>query len=321
LIAQAIHIETGKEKPPALTGGLKTSNERALMRLSHRRVNLTDHRSCCKPCSEKRAKMSKRKPISKKVRFEVFKRDSFTCQYCGCKSPDVVLHVDHIKPVSKDGDNNLMNLITSCIDCNLGKGARELDDHAELVKQRDQLDDLNERRLQLEQMVLWREELKVIDADIVDRLSDVWCDYVPSYSLGEGGLKELSKLSKKFGYETVSIAMETSTDQYLRHKANGDPTHDSVELAWSKLGGIAYFMANPAKKMHSDEAYYIRGILRNRLHYVNERSVLSLITRAENLNVNMEGLKEIALNISSWSGFEEKLLNYILKYSEEYGGS
>lgn len=25
--------------------------------------------------------------ISKKIRFEVFKRDNFTCQYCGRKAP------------------------------------------------------------------------------------------------------------------------------------------------------------------------------------------------------------------------------------------
>lgn len=29
-----------------------------------------------------------RKQLSKKLRFEVFKRDSFTCQYCGKKSPE-----------------------------------------------------------------------------------------------------------------------------------------------------------------------------------------------------------------------------------------
>ena len=43
--------------------------------------------------------MAKRKGISKKTRFDVFKRDSFTCQYCGKSAPDVVLQVDHINPV------------------------------------------------------------------------------------------------------------------------------------------------------------------------------------------------------------------------------
>ena len=40
--------------------------------------------------------MAERKPIGKKMRFEVFKRDKFTCQYCGRKAPDVILEVDHI---------------------------------------------------------------------------------------------------------------------------------------------------------------------------------------------------------------------------------
>lgn len=40
--------------------------------------------------------MNKRRTISKKKRFEVFKRDMFTCVYCGCKPPDVILEIDHV---------------------------------------------------------------------------------------------------------------------------------------------------------------------------------------------------------------------------------
>lgn len=67
-----------------------------------------------------------RKPISKKLRFEIFKRDAFSCQYCGATPPDVILHVDHIHPVSKGGDNSMDNLITSCSGCNHGKMDIEL---------------------------------------------------------------------------------------------------------------------------------------------------------------------------------------------------
>lgn len=70
--------------------------------------------------------MSERKPISKRVRFEVFKRDGFVCQYCGAHPPTAVLHVDHIHPVAKGGDGGIDNLITACETCNLGKGARLL---------------------------------------------------------------------------------------------------------------------------------------------------------------------------------------------------
>jgi len=57
-----------------------------------------------------------------KLRFEIFRRDAFTCQYCGRKAPDVILHIDHIYPKSKGGLNNAGNYNTACIECNLGKG-------------------------------------------------------------------------------------------------------------------------------------------------------------------------------------------------------
>ena len=59
--------------------------------------------------------------ISKRTRFEVFKRDDFLCQYCGRHPPDVLLHCDHVDPVANGGSNDIDNLITACQDCNLGK--------------------------------------------------------------------------------------------------------------------------------------------------------------------------------------------------------
>lgn len=70
--------------------------------------------------------MSKRKSLSKRVRFEVFKRDAFMCQYCGAHPPGTILHVDHIEAVANGGPNDMDNLITACEACNLGKGARKL---------------------------------------------------------------------------------------------------------------------------------------------------------------------------------------------------
>ncbi len=71
---------------------------------------------------------SKRISPRKKDRFEVFKRDHFTCQYCGGQPPAVVLVVDHIDPVVRGGGSGMENLITSCEACNQGKGGRPLAD-------------------------------------------------------------------------------------------------------------------------------------------------------------------------------------------------
>lgn len=59
--------------------------------------------------------------ISKKLRFEVFKRDGFRCVYCGKTPPDALLEIDHIKPKSKGGKDDINNYLTACFDCNRGK--------------------------------------------------------------------------------------------------------------------------------------------------------------------------------------------------------
>lgn len=66
--------------------------------------------------------------VSKKQRFEIFKRDLFACQYCGQKPPSVVLECDHIHPQRLGGSDEYSNLITSCFDCNRGKSGNVLGD-------------------------------------------------------------------------------------------------------------------------------------------------------------------------------------------------
>lgn len=59
--------------------------------------------------------------LSYKVRFAVFSRDGFTCQYCGQRAPSVKLNVDHRMPRSRGGSDDMSNLITACFACNSGK--------------------------------------------------------------------------------------------------------------------------------------------------------------------------------------------------------
>jgi 5-methylcytosine-specific restriction endonuclease McrA len=53
------------------------------------------------------------------TRQNVFKRDSFECQYCGTRKE---LTLDHIIPSSKGGLHTWSNLITACKRCNAKKG-------------------------------------------------------------------------------------------------------------------------------------------------------------------------------------------------------
>lgn len=82
--------------------------------------------------------MSKRKSLTKKLRFEVFKRDGFKCCYCGRTPPVVILECDHVIPVKDGGSNAMENLVAACFDCNRGKSSVSLNSvpptMAELMK-------------------------------------------------------------------------------------------------------------------------------------------------------------------------------------------
>ena len=73
--------------------------------------------------------MSVRVAISPSERFEILTRDKFTCRYCGRKSPNVELHVDHIHPVAKGGTNSPDNLCAACVECNLSKKDKLIGQH------------------------------------------------------------------------------------------------------------------------------------------------------------------------------------------------
>jgi hypothetical protein len=57
------------------------------------------------------------------VRIRVYKRDRFTCTYCGISGQEAELEVDHIIPVALKGSHHMSNLTTSCRLCNQAKGA------------------------------------------------------------------------------------------------------------------------------------------------------------------------------------------------------
>lgn len=248
---------------------------------------------------------AKRKALSKKLRFEVFKRDGFRCQYCGVSAPDVLLVVDHIHPVAGGGKNDILNLITACEPCNAGKGKRELGDHTVLEKQRDQLQELSDRREQLEMMIQWKEGLCDLRSLAVDRLAEFWRKLVPGYSLSEHGRKGLEKLARQFEVSDIMEAIQIATSSYLEWAA-GKPTPASVEVAWKKVGGVCRVRELEKTKPYLKDLYYVRSILRNRVH-VDEYRIMGVLEEAHMAGVSCNEMKRAAMNCRSWSEFNSLL--------------
>lgn len=182
--------------------------------------------------------MAERKPIPKKIRFEVFKRDAFTCQYCGKKAPDVVLEVDHIKPVSKGGKNELLNLVTACFECNRGKRNIELSDRQELEVQRKQLEELNTKREQMKMMLEWKEELLKFQREQVVIIGELFKSPIDKYCVSDFENKIIG-LIERFGFEEVYESTKISIKKYIKSES-GRNRGEEVRFAVCKIGGICY---------------------------------------------------------------------------------
>lgn len=183
--------------------------------------------------------MGDRKTLPKKIRFEVFKRDRFTCQYCGRMAPDVILEVDHIQPVAEGGKNTILNLITSCRDCNRGKGKTRLTDDTELKKQQAQMTELAEKREQLKMLMEWRTELANIHKEEVDYICEYWKKANGGiYDLNESGRAIAMSYLKQFTLPEILDAIDISIERYYCRGRHSD--EENINKAWSKVGGICY---------------------------------------------------------------------------------
>jgi hypothetical protein len=117
-----------------------------------------------------------RRSTGKRLRFEVFKRDYFTCQYCGAQPPGVVLVVDHITPVAAGGGDGQENLLTACEPCNQGKSDRLLGDR--IVRPDADLLYLQTQQ-EIAELGRYEEALRVREEAVtrlVGALQDAWCE-------------------------------------------------------------------------------------------------------------------------------------------------
>lgn len=247
--------------------------------------------------------MAKREHLSKRLRFEVFKRDSFKCQYCGRSAPEVLLHVDHITPVSKGGTNDILNLVTACADCNLGKGARRLDDNNEIRKAKKRLDELNARREQLRMMMEWRRELQKAEGEKVNFL----CSYFEAalnddIEVNDCGKAVFKRLLNTFTIDEICVSIDISINQYVKYKG-GEATMESMEKALSKLGGICH---NRKKTGGSYCPEYVAAILSSRLDVPSDRGISWTKYFIQN-GVHIDTIKEIAVKANTCSEFLEAI--------------
>lgn len=177
--------------------------------------------------------MVKRKQLSKKIRFEIFKRDDFTCQYCGQTPPMAILEVDHIRPVSKNGNNDKNNLITSCFDCNRGKSNVLLTKITPTIKEN--LDKLNEKHDQLIEYERLQKRIRTKQLKDCQKVSDLYSIKFTKYVLTDNFMG----VSVKMFIEKIGL-YEVMNSMTITNSKINDPDKAIkyfCGICWCKIKG------------------------------------------------------------------------------------
>jgi 5-methylcytosine-specific restriction endonuclease McrA len=165
-----------------------------------------------------------RKGLSQRTRFEVFKRDKFTCQYCGRTPPAAVLHVDHVVPVAGGGPDDQANLVTSCADCNLGKSDVPL---AALHRPlQEQMEETQERR---EQMAAYNDFLTTLRNDealLMEQLGLYWFNKYKGrrnlYVFGDARIGSIRNFIRLLPAAEIYEAMDIACEHIYAQRREGD---------------------------------------------------------------------------------------------------
>jgi len=175
--------------------------------------------------------MARVRMLNKKTRFEIFKRDGFKCQYCGRTPPAVMLELDHIIPIAQGGTNDFPNLLTSCFDCNRGKGNTPLGftkvrgdlakETKKLAEREKQLKDYQKLKSQIHRRE--NRQLNTIDEMISGAYNDKIC-------LSEHGRDSFRRFLQIFTVDKILEALDVAINR--KRLGNGE---DAIKYTYGIL--------------------------------------------------------------------------------------
>lgn len=171
--------------------------------------------------------------VSKRLRFEVLRRDGFCCRYCGeHASEQVKLTVDHVLPTALGGDDQAENLAAACGPCNSGKSATSPD--APLVAQ------VSQDAIRYSRAMATAGQMAQRDLQENEKYCEyAWDAWVSRFGIGSDPDDSYTTFSM---FRSNGMPLDVLENAMAITERNGVPTHRAwkycMGVAWKKLREI-----------------------------------------------------------------------------------
>src|SRR5574343_465900 len=159
-------------------------------------------------------------------------------------------------------------------------------------------------------IIEWREKINLLEEDKIDYVINKFNDLC-NCSITETGRKVVKRWFKKYSFDEIIDALETSFDQYCKLDKNGEIEDESKQKIFDYIPKICrgkrYLSSNPELK----EMYYINAILKNRFYITKPWESRKLIEEVLLTKFDPEELKRISQDVKTyteWKGIMGKIL-------------
>lgn len=241
-------------------------------------------------------------PEYKRIKFEVFEKDSFKCQSCGRGAPIVTLQLTRIQE-TQHNDNWLDTafLSTSCKDCE-----KKRSDSTDKSTRNGfiSIDELEERLQQLKMLINWRKGMLNIRKQQLAHLVNYWEHKIPSFVISNDQKKYILTYITKYSCEEIRSAMDMAADKFFVQSTDGTISNSSILNAFGKVPEICLKKSEIADIHESDGLQNVHERIKNNISgFFDSRRAMQWLNYARSWEVPIEELFQMASSIGSWTEF------------------
>ena len=241
-------------------------------------------------------------PEYKRIKFEVFEKDSFKCQYCGSVAPIVTLQLRRIQEIQQSEKwLDTAFLSTSCAACEKKQaGEAENAKRSEFIS----IDELEERLQQLKMLINWRKGMLKIRKQQLANLVQYWENKVPKSPVDNIQRREILRYINKFSGDEIRAAMDMAADKFLKTEADGSLNQESISNALHKIPEICAQKTQIANNHETDGLFQINELLKTNITgFFDSRRAFQWLNYARSWEISLDDLTTMASAVTSWTQF------------------